>query len=1031
MKFPHITSIQLSIALWASACLLVSGIVIVTYTATAARMTAINSAEERAVAEARIQAGIVKAEIEVGLDTARARAQELSAVKRLKNPLIISREQVNAMMRQVLVENPQYIGVWTLWEPNAFDGQDARYANTKAYGVTGRYFPYWNRGSGEITVEPIVDFDTGDWYQEPKRNKQEYVTDLYTYPVMGLDVPMISVVAPIVVNGTFYGVAGEDIPVTFLQELADKVNIYNGAGKLLLIGNNGKLVAATGQPEMRGKPPSELINMQVSEEYLEVLQTGKERIELTQDHVEAIVPIHFGRTVKPWAAMVILPSDVIVTPANELMWRLVVIALVMMLAGVGALWLVARQITRPIRQVTAVALQVASGDLTKTIELGERHDELGLLAKGFNYMTQQLRSLYGTLEQRLDEVKQASQSLRESEERFRALVETSSDWIWEVNEEGVLTYASPKLNDLLGYTPVEVMGKYLFDMMPPEEAARIRKQFSEVAQSCRPIVNLEATNRHKKGGSVILEISGVPVFDRTGVFHGYRGVARDITDRKRAEEALREAAIKYRIVADHTYNWEFLLSPQERFIYSSPSCHRITGHTPEEFSAIPDLIRSIIHPDDLHLWTGHRHNIIQTKVLGDIEFRIVRTDGDARWIHHVCMPVFDDNGNFLGTRGSCSDITKRKEAEEKNLRLAAIVESSDDAIVGKTIDGIITSWNRGAEKIFDYKEGEVLGKPITMLIPTEYVDDVLKMHERIRHGEHIEHFETVRRRKDGELIYMSLTYSPIRDAQGRVIAVSTIGRDITAQKKAAAALLENARINRELEIAQEIQQSFLPVCPSALPGMLMTCRCVPAAHVGGDYYDFFSLEAGIVDAVIADVTGHNVGSSLLMTMTRSVLHAMVSASCLPGKLLAAVNDLIHQDLTRAELQISMSYVRLDTVKHTLAYANAGHNPPLLFRSREGAFMQLDADGLLMGVKTDVSYEEKITRVEAGDILILYTDGITEAEDVDGSFFGTSRLCTVIAEHCEGHPKEIMAAIFQELAPFTISDDMAMIIFKII
>ena len=369
------------------------------------------------------------------------------------------------------------------------------------------------------------------------------------------------------------------------------------------------------------------------------------------------------------------------------------------------------------------------------------------------------------------------------------------------------------------------------------------------------------------------------------------------------------------------------------------------------------------------------------------------------------------------------------------MRLAAIVESSDDAIIGKTIDGIIISWNRGAEKIFGYRESEVLGQPITILVPPEYKDEVLQTHERVKHGEHIEHFETVRRRKDGELIYMSLTYSPIKDPQGRVVAVSTIGRDITEQKKTAAAVLDNARINRELEIAKEIQQSLLPVCPQELLGMLTACRCVPATHVGGDYYDFFLLEAGIADVVIADVTGHSVGSAILMAMTRSVLHAKVSSGRSPGKLLTAVNDLLYDDLSRAELQISMFYARFDTENRTLAYASAGHNPPFLFRPKEGVFMELDADGLLMGIKTDVWFEEKVTPVEAGDILVLYTDGVTEAENAGGELFGTGRLCGVITEHWERHPKEIMFEIYQELSSFigpnSLSDDVAMIIFKIV
>ncbi|MDO8897593.1 MAG: cache domain-containing protein, partial [Bacteroidales bacterium] len=171
-----------------------TSIIIVAYVVMTFKTIALSAAKDRSLAEARIQAGIVKAEVEISLDIARARAQELSAVKLTENPLCINRDQVNAMIRQVLVKNPQFIGVWTLWEPDAFDGKDFLYANTMAYGKTGRFFPYWNRGTGTITVEPIVDFETGDWYQVPKKTKQEYITDLYLYPVMGQETWMISVV---------------------------------------------------------------------------------------------------------------------------------------------------------------------------------------------------------------------------------------------------------------------------------------------------------------------------------------------------------------------------------------------------------------------------------------------------------------------------------------------------------------------------------------------------------------------------------------------------------------------------------------------------------------------------------------------------------------------------------------------------------------------------------------------------------------------------------------------------------------------
>ncbi|WP_081703026.1 PAS domain S-box protein [Desulfuromonas sp. TF] len=633
----------------------------------------------------------------------------------------------------------------------------------------------------------------------------------------------------------------------------------------------------------------------------------------------------------------------------------------------------------------------------------------------------------------ITERKKAEESLRENYALLRVMFDQSSLLMGLLKPDGVMLDVNPMALSFIGGKKSDVVGKLFWETPwwthAAEQQERLREAIKDAARG--EFIRFETNHPTVDGKLIYLDFSLKPVKDGNGKVVLLLPEGRDITERKKADESLREAAVKYRIVADNTYNWEFWLSPQGKFLYNSPSCQRISGHQAEEFDADPALIWDIVHPDDRQLLNNHRHDIAHTKALGELEFRIIRADGELRWIHHVCQPVFDDSENYLGVRGSFSDITSRKRAEEKNLRLAAIVETSDDAIISKSVDGIITSWNKGAEKIFNYTESEVLGKSITMLIPAEYVEEVLQMHERILRGEHVEHFETVRRRKDGELINMSVTYSPIKDAHGRVVAISAIGRDITEQKRAARILLDNARINRELEIAKEIQQSFLPVCPSELQGMLMTCRCVPAAHVGGDYYDFFPLDESIVDAVIADVTGHSVGSSLLMTMARSVLKARVGLERSPGELLAEVNNLLHDDLTRAELQISMFYARLDTQNHSLVYANAGHNRPLLFRCNEDIFMELDADGLLMGVKTDVHFEEITTSVDAGDILVLCTDGIIEAEDSTGKSFGVGRLSRFVAEYCERHPREIMAAIFQELTAFTLADDVAMIIFKIV
>lgn len=141
-----------------------------------------------------------------------------------------------------------------------------------------------------------------------------------------------------------------------------------------------------------------------------------------------------------------------------------------------------------------------------------------------------------SMEQGIRARKQAEKSLRESEAKFRALVESSSDWIWETDEHGIYTYSSPQVHDLLGYTAEEVIGKSPFDLMPPDEAGRLKTEFQSLVDGRKNLLLVENVNLHKNGKPVYLETSGVPVFDAQGVYRGYRGVDRDVTERKEAEK---------------------------------------------------------------------------------------------------------------------------------------------------------------------------------------------------------------------------------------------------------------------------------------------------------------------------------------------------------------------------------------------------------------------------------------------------------------------------------------------------------------
>jgi PAS domain S-box-containing protein len=159
---------------------------------------------------------------------------------------------------------------------------------------------------------------------------------------------------------------------------------------------------------------------------------------------------------------------------------------------------------------------------------------------------------------------------------------------------------------------------------------------------------------------------------------------------------------------------------------------------------------------------------------------------DGSFVHFVPYPtpLYDASGVLVGAVNMLIDISDRKRADTQAQRLAAIVESSDDAIVSKDLNGIIKSWNGGAERLFGYRAEEVIGQPITILIPPDRMNEEPEIIERVRRGDRVEQYDTVRRRKDGSLVDISLTVSPLKDADGRIIGASKIARDITERKRA-------------------------------------------------------------------------------------------------------------------------------------------------------------------------------------------------------------------------------------------------------
>jgi len=202
----------------------------------------------------------------------------------------------------------------------------------------------------------------------------------------------------------------------------------------------------------------------------------------------------------------------------------------------------------------------------------------------------------------------------------------------------------------------------------------------------------------------------------------------------------------------------------------------------------------------LALKTGHEYN--------GHGIVIERSDGTRRSVLAHANPIYDEAGNLQGAVNVLVDISDRQRADEVNARLRAIVDSAEDAIISKTLDGVIQSWNVGAEKLFGYSAIEVIGQSITLIIPPEKLSEEQLILSRLRRGERIEHYETVRLSKDGRRIDISLSISPVRDSTDRIIGASKVARDITARKRSEAAVLA---LQDQLQEADKRKDEFLAI----------------------------------------------------------------------------------------------------------------------------------------------------------------------------------------------------------------------------
>ena len=702
-------SIRTKITVWVGLSIAVISLILIGYSIFTLRQMSINNATKEAATLAQAESELVQSKLSLPLFTARATAQFLSTIKDPGNPTSMSRDQVNAMLRTLLVNNPSFLGTYTLWEPNEFDGQDSTYVGAVAHDETGRFIPYWVRGDdGIIHVEALAQYETpgiGDWYLLPRSTKKEVTIAPLVYPIQGQDVVMASFVVPIMQNNKFYGIAGVDAPIGFVQQIVDGVNLYDGTTNAVLFSDTGTLIAVRQQPEMTNQPVSQIYpdfdKIQPS------LGSAFTRLSADGKYLQIFSPIDIGNTGTHWIIGLIIPFEKITAQATTAAIRQITISTSLLLLALAFLWFLARQIVRPIQVLTSAAQAVAEGDWSVTADV-HSHDEAEVLANTFNLMTSELRSLFGTLEQRVEDRTKALATSSEVSRRLSTILdqqELVSEVVNQVQEAfgyyhvQIYFYDEARENLVMAGGTGEA-GKIMIKQI--HKLAKGRGLVGRAAENNEPVLVADTTQNPQwlpnsllpdtksevalpiAVGDVVLGVldvqHNIPEGLKSEDVDALQSIANQIAvayqnTRSYTEIQRNQALLAGALKISRLANWEYDLE-KDLFTFND-QFYSLFHTTAEKVGGYKlssaDYTARFVYPEDAPIVGAEIEQALASKERrfnASVDHRFLYASGEIGYMTVSITVERDESGKITRWYGANQDITERRRLEEINRKRA-------------------------------------------------------------------------------------------------------------------------------------------------------------------------------------------------------------------------------------------------------------------------------------------------------------------------------------------------------------------------
>ena len=581
-------------------------------------------------------------------------------------------------------------------------------------------------------------------------------------------------------HGGFTGVVGASLDLAYLGKLIDE-NLLANEAVSMIVDSNGTVLARYPDPgSWAGRDMSDLPIFRDARERRFGTARGKGVLGVERIWGFSSVPE------TNWIVLAGVPTDVALAPAYQTAGWVAGLGLVSALLVVLLCITLARPIAGPIGAIAAAARRMASGESDEKIARSGPAE---------------VAALAGDLNRLLERQQADSRALRARESELSLITDNFPGGVAHFDRDLRLQFASPVIGLMFGRDPDEAVGEHMRDIVGEEFYATREEVCRRALAGERQTYESQRPGGDGKLYTFLTTL--VPDLDAAGNVQGFFSFSTDITPLREAENLFHQESARLGGIVASAMDAIVMIDAAQRITLFNPAAEKMFGRSAGE---VMGHNLDILLPPSLR--AGHPSHVARFGSTG-VSNRAMGAFGTVYGLRangqqfplEASISQIEMDGEKLYT-AILRDITSRHLAEATSIRLAAIVESSDDAIIGKELDGTITNWNRGAELLFGYAASEVVGKSILILIPPELREEEAQIIASIKRGEAVRHFETTRVRKDGSLVDVSVSVSPIKDTQGRIVGAAKLARDITERKRAEQALVASeARLRTLFEHA--------------------------------------------------------------------------------------------------------------------------------------------------------------------------------------------------------------------------------------